>query len=285
MLTNISPEDLRVLDQKEAQAVEGCYSAIKWLYDSQGWTPERISRRILGLKASTWRKYSQKSHASRSLHSLAALSWLGQVSMSVFYLGTDVHSFWPGASNQAVEISVCTGVLPANHFELFVKTMFQKLNVSSNATLEKIELCLSELTEFEDSQFLMPQRLDLMEFKLDYHQAIAIGLRHARKKYGLTTEQVSWVLNVSQGVYESYESPGPGLEIPASLAMRLKFGFRLDDTASLLAGMQKYKGFYYARKVQQIREQIIFTLYDLLDAQHRLMAVELARSLMSFHLK
>ena len=68
---------------------------------------------------------------------------------------------------------------------------------------------------------------------------------------------------------EAYEDPNNPITIPAVTAMRLKLGFKVQDTSIFAARMHKYRAFYNYQQIKYAREEIIVALMQPLTPAQR----------------
>lgn len=262
-----------------------CASAIKWIYRIQGWKTKEIEKRIPGVKSSVWRAYGQQAYnGARSLHVCAALSWLTQITMSALYYGNNIEKYWQGIDIEVIKCIAYSGLLPRDQFEYLVMQLLAKKHTKGYADTEKTRTKIEELKNYNDVDFLIPETLDINQFKEDYYKSIAQSLKEFRINHCLNKDIMAYVLGVSLGRYESYESPEKSTTIPLHLAMRLKLGFKIENTVSFTQHMTQFKAFNYARNIQQIRENVIISLMEEVDLPLRKQLTQLAYSVMNFHL-
>lgn len=303
---NILPvEHLTKLDELEKVFNAECAESIKWIYSLQQWKPEQLEARIPKVKSSVWKGYGQKGYKNnRSLHVLAALSWLSQVTMSALYLGSNIEQFWQGVSRNVIETIVYSGLLTPSQFYYLVLQMREK-NTSQGFKVANIDDRLDRANRYIDTEFLMPQVLDLDEFKKDYYRSVAISLRKFRLENNLSIDTMAHVLNITPNRCRSFEDPTYPVSIPLYVAMRLRLGFQLNgtlmkdesenchrstgiaceikDTVSFIENMEVFPGFVIAREIQQLREEIIIDLLSPIDMVSQYSRRNFARNVMAFH--
>jgi len=281
-----SNEEFCAINAQEKLFHHNCGFALQWIYAQQKWRGKHIAERILGMSASTWDQYAQPSYPKkRSLHAVACFSWLSQVSMTALYLGTKIEQHWPGANTDSIRAIVYSGMLPKQQFSSLVDVFVDQLSIQGTNIKGEIAELMAKLNEHNDKSFLMPERIDLDEFKLDYYGSVAIKLHEFRSNYGISLEEISHVLGVTVPKYLSYENPDLSTTIPLHLGMRLKFGFNLKDTTQLLGEMKVFPGFHRARQIQQLREDVIFSLFKHLSRNESPAFLSLAQQFMVFHTK
>lgn len=262
-----------------------CAGAIKWIYKVQKWKSKELERRIPGVPASVWRAYGQQGYGSaRSLHICAALSWLTQITMSAYYYGNKIESFWPEIDRDVIECIAYSGLLPTELFEYLVQQLLLKLGPAQAGDNQTVLQPLATLSQYSNDHFLMPDTLDIDAFKRDYYYSVAVNLRKFRKHNGLRKEDMAFVLAIPVGKYESIEDPEKPTSVPLYGAMRLKLGFKIENTVSFTDHMRDFQGFTNARYIQQLREAVIINLMRSANTQLRKKFVKLAHEIMQFHL-
>ncbi|TVZ39397.1 helix-turn-helix protein [Alteromonadaceae bacterium 2753L.S.0a.02] len=286
----INDDDARIATQKEINAIneretafkEGVGHALAWIYRQQCWSPEKIARRIKGLKPGTWRAYAQASYPNnRSLHVIAAFSWLSQVSMLALLKGTLIQTHWDTMDEHSLCALLHSSLLSKKQFYalmMFLANDLEELGVKLTALFWDR---LAEVSNYPDD-FMAPRELDLEEFRADYYESTGFVLRALREKSGYSIEQMAEVIGVSEERYLGYENPDRSTNIPVQAAYRLKLGFHLKDTTGFLVKMHRFPGFFKARKVQQLRDELIFELFSHVPPNHKGRFVVLARNIMEF---
>ncbi|WP_086930704.1 hypothetical protein [Agarilytica rhodophyticola] len=278
--------ELKLISEKEKQAHEGFGFALKWIYNTQGWKGNKICKKIHGYKAKTWDAYAQPGYTkSRPLHAIAAFCWLSQVSMTALYYGAKLEQLWRGFDRELVRIITYSNALNKQQFESLI-LIFRDTIKNSNLEKDKeVDMLMEQLHEYPDEKFLIPEALDLESFKRDYYESVGNKLRELRIKNNIAVEVMAHVIGVSVNKYVSFEAPDDSTYIPLSLAMRLKFGLHYDNTTELLSRMKKYRGFYHARYVQQLRESVLSLLLEDTSSSEKIAFTELAKNVMIFHFK
>jgi len=272
------------LNAYEALFNKDCAVAIKWIYKLQKWTGKTIEQRIPGVKASVWRVYGQQSYdKNRSLHVVAAFSWLSQVTMSAMYYGSKIQKFWPGVNKDIIETIVYSSLLPSDQFDYLLKQLV--LKVQSKGFLHTTDIIkqLNTVNTYNNNDFLMPNTLDINDFKYDYYRSVGINLKKFRLANNLTIDTMAYVLNVSVSRYESFENPELPVSIPLHLGMRLKLGFNIENTVPFTDQMQQYKEFSTAREIQQLRENVIINLMTPTESYLQESLKKMSLNVMKFH--
>ena len=127
---------------------------------------------------------------------------------------------------------------------------------------------LEAIPNFQDT-FLMPPQLDIDDFKADYYRSLSIQFRQFRQQQQIPIEVLAAVINEPVSRTLAFEDPDNPISIPVFAAVRIKLGFKLEDTVMFTSGMTKYQHFYHARKVQQAREQVMLALMNPLNLTER----------------
>lgn len=279
-----SQTEIDSLDVFQKSFNQECAGAIKWIYRIQHWRAKELERRIPGVKSSVWRAYGQTGYeGSRSLHVCAGLSWLTQITMSALYYGNNIENYWQDVDLDVIQCIAYSGLLPGEQFEYLVMQLLTKLEQKGYANRESTLKKMDMLAEYRDTDFLMPEVLDVDAFKDDYYQSIAKALSDFRVENGLSQEVMAYVLGVTEGRYESYETPEKSTTIPLHLAMRLKLGFKIENTVPFTDHMEVFKSFNHARRIQQIRESVIIELMHDVDHSVKQKLTDLAFNVMQFH--
>ncbi len=243
--------------------------ALKWVMRTQNMRLENLSNRIGGVSNSSWRSYTQMSYTkNRPLHVIASFSWLTQVTMLAIFKGNNIHKFWPTVSDETIQSIVRSGLLPEEQFEFLIRMIVSKVENRGYDVRDKVITLLAKIPKFDDS-FLMPNQLDIDDFKRDYYQSIAKQLQLFRENNNISIELMAAILDEPVARVEAFEAPEKATTIPVFAAVRLKLGFDVADTVTFTSGMQTYHNFYLSRKVQQAREQIIIVLLQPLSIKDR----------------
>lgn len=256
-----SAEELKGLDQYETEFPRQIAAALKWVYKVHGWGGKDVEKMIPGMKAELWRKYGQPSHPkNRSLHAVAALSWVSQVSMSAILYGDRIAQYWPTASREKIEIFIYAGLMGNNEFEYFVHQLMELEclpHSNKNAFLES----LANIKVYPDARYLAPYPLDLEEFGADYYRSIAITIKAFRVSQGFSVSDMALGLNLSEKQYMAIENEdNPPKTLNLLLAPRLKLAFKIPNTVPFLSKMTKFHGFELARNIQQERELLLLSM-------------------------
>ncbi len=276
--------EIRRLNDYQDAFNRECAGAIKWIYKVQKWKSKELERKIPGVPASVWRAYGQQGYGSaRSLHICAALSWLTQITMSAYYYGNKIESFWPEVDSDVIECIAYSGLLPTELFEYLIQQLLLKAGGAQNNN-GFTRQSLDQLAQYPNDHFLMPDVLNIDAFKRDYYYSVAINLRKFREHNGLRKEDMAFVLAIPVGKYETFEDPEKPTAIPLYAAMRLKLGFQIENTVSFTDHMREFNAFTNARNIQQLREAVIINLMRSVNSNLRKKFVKLAHEIMQFHL-
>ena len=250
------PTDKKILDLNNYNAIFNSEigGALRWIMRRHKMTVKQLQSRIKGVSNSAWRSYTQMSYQqNRPLHVIAAFSWLTQISMLAIFKGNNIKHNWPRMCNETITGIILAGVLLEEQFEMMVNLILETLNKRRDIqTISIIKLLLKKLPH-KNNNFLMPEELDIDDFKEDYYQSIANQLRLFREKNGISMSLMGRVLNIPVNRLYTYEDLNNPVSIPTYVAVRLKLGFDLDQTILFLSGMKRYHNFYLLREVQQIR--------------------------------
>jgi hypothetical protein len=199
-----------------------------------------LEQRIQGVSNSSWRAYTQASYQqNRPLHALAAFCWLTQIGISAIYSGKHIQHYWPTVCDQTIKSIILSGLLP--------EMMFKR---GHNLESELMPL-LNDIPQFQDA-FLMPDKLDINDFKIDYYRSIALQLRQFRINNQLNYKLLSTILNEFTFRIKVFEDPDNPVTIPGFAAVRSKLGFRLKDTVIFTSGMRKYPQFTIPEKYNRL---------------------------------
>jgi len=243
--------------------------AIRWVMHQLGLTVKLLEQRIQGVSNSAWRAYSQTSYQqNRPLHVIAAFSWLTQISMSAVFRGKHIQNYWPTVCDQTIKGIILSGLLPEAQFQECIQLILEKMLKRGHDVKQDVMTILKDIPDFQDA-FLMPAQLDIDDFKADYYRSIALQLRQFRNKYRIDIKLLSTILNEPISRIEAFEDPDNPVTIPGYVAVRLKLGFRLQDTVIFTSGMQKYPQFYHSREVQQAREEVMLKVMTSLNLSER----------------
>lgn len=277
-----TPEEIVAINKGEEVFKQGVGAALSWIYRQQNWTGTKIAKRIRGLKPDTWRCYGQPAYQNnRSLHIVAAFSWLSQVSMLALLKGSFIQKHWDGMDEHSVSALLHMCLLNRKHFYMLICIMIDALTTLGFDAPNNIFTKLAEVCEYPDN-FLAPLVLDLESFKMDYYRSTGLAIAALRENFGFSVEEMAFVLGITVDRYYSYENPDHSTNIPVQTAYRLKLGFHLPDTTSFLVEMKEYPGFFHARRVQQLRDEIVFSLFNQLPDHVKPKFVNLARENMLF---
>ena len=243
--------------------------ALRWVMRQLGISVKLLEKRILGVSSSAWRSYTQMSYTqNRPLHVVAAFSWLTQVSMLAIFQGKHIQNYWPAVCNETIQSIISSGLLPEEQFLHCIRLMTAKLDKRGYSISKEVIPILETIPNFQDT-FLMPLKLDIDDFKADYYRSIAIQLKQFRQQQQIPIEILAAVINEPVSRTMAFEDPDNSVSISAFSAVRLKLGFKLQDTVMFTSGMTKYQHFYHARKVQQAREQVMLALMNPLNLTER----------------
>jgi len=276
-------DELAKLDSYESVFNTECATAIKWVYKLQQWQGKAIEQRIPNIKASVWQAYGQRGYKKkRTLHVLAALSWMTQVTMTALYHGSNIQHFWRGVNNNVIETIVYSGLLTPTQFNYLVVQMQDKIINTGNLPVD-VSKNLNKANQYLKEDFLMPNVLDLTDFKTDYYRSISLTLKEFKARHSLTSDTMAYVLNISKKRYEAFEDKDNPVSIPLHVAMRLKLGFQIKDTVTFTDHMSVYPQFANARHIQQLREQIIIDLLSPVEHKPQLAKKSFTKHVMEFH--
>lgn len=254
--------------------------ALKWVMRMQDINSTDLSSRIRGISSSSWRSYTQMSYTNhRPLHAVASFSWVTQVSMLAILKGNSIQKYWPGVSDETIQCIVQTGLLPEEQFEYLAKIMLSKLERRGYYLREHVISLVEKIPKFSDS-FLMPDQLDIEDFKRDYYCSIAQQLQLFRENNNIPIELLAAALNEPVDRVKAFEDPKKSVSIPVFAAVRLKLCFDISDTVSFTSGMKNYHCFYLSREVQQAREKVIIVLFHHLFSEDRNYVINLVNAVL-----
>ena len=147
--------------------------ALRWVMRQLGISIKLLEKRIPGVSSSAWRSYTQMSYSqNRPLHVITAFSWLTQVSMMAFLRGKHIQNYWPAVCNETIQSIITSGLLPEEQFLRCIQLMTAKLDRRGYQVGKEVIPLLEAIPCFQDN-FLMPSKLDINDFKVDYYRSIA----------------------------------------------------------------------------------------------------------------
>ena len=232
-------------------------------------TPTQLNRRIPGISKTAWCAYIQSiAPDSHALHSLAAFAWLSQSSCLAFLHTKQVLAQRPYLCNKTLDCMVTSSRLNESLFQQFLQLLVDKMDTWGYNTKHDVAPLLDTIPIFND-EFLMPEKLDIYEFKADYYQSIAHQLQEFREEHQIDIDFMATVLNEPISRIEAFEDPNNPITIPAVSAMRLKLGFKVQDISIFTAKMKKYRAFYNYQQIKYAREEIIVALMQPLTPTQR----------------
>ncbi len=276
------PEVIKAVNQYECVFDQDIGRAIGWVYNQQGWKSASLASKILGVTEKTFQNYRTPGYRKkRSLHVIAALSWVTQVSMSAFYMGRKPQMLWPEIDKHVIEAVVYTGVLTLDQYIAFIKVVSDEGFVSDKQVVFS-ERILNELRSFPDGDFLAPVPLDIEAFKLDYYQSIGVSLEKLRTTNGFSLEDMARAFDIPVRRYLSFESREAVSPVPAYLGVRLKRCFTGLDTTVFTDEMKFFDGFNQSRLVQEKREKITISLLQGASEVQRNKLAKLAKSFFQY---
>ena len=188
--------------------------------------------------------------------------------MLAIFQGKHIQNYWPAVCNETIQSIISSGLLPEEQFLHCIRLMTAKLDKRGYSISKEVIPILETIPNFQDT-FLMPLKLDIDDFKADYYRSIAIQLKQFRQQQQIPIEILAAVINEPVSRTMAFEDPDNSVSISAFSAVRLKLGFKLQDTVMFTSGMTKYQHFYHARKVQQAREQVMLALMNPLNLTER----------------
>ena len=275
-------EELRLISEFENVARGQIASAIKSVYKLQNWSGKELARRLVSVDEKMWQAYGQYSYdRPRYLHIVAALSWLTQISMSAFYRG-DISAHWEGVDDRVIQcITICC-MLPPEKFNHFILLVLSKVERNGYKNRENVEQALNDLKQYDRTNFMIPEILDVEDFGRDYYRSMSIEFKRLRLANSLTPEVFASCLMISTEKYMQYENININKHIPLEIGARLKLLIK-SDTVQFISHMTKYKNFTISRKVQDIREAVLVSLMKDVDQKLKDRINNLAYQLMLFH--
>ena len=191
---------------------------------------------------------------------MGAICWVANISLAALLRGENIASYWEGASVHKITTAVILGKMSANDFYFCVNKILETISAENtipyDITTELEELRLSSYDEHRP-----PTILDLNEFRKDQYRSIARSLFEFRNRIKKSSTYMARVLGVSEQEYMNIEdSENPPKFINMNTAVRFKLGFSVDNTASWLSYMDKYRGCFTSRAIHQRRETLIFEI-------------------------
>jgi|GEM_PF-972781 len=246
----------------------------------QGWQFQQLEKRFTGLSISTWKRYLQPSYKKmRPLHVVAAYSWLTMVPMPSFYRGLNIKKAYTGMDDEAVEAMIHCGILPKRQFRLMLDHLYEYLLDQQKAQVDQFFAAIRDkygsLDDYDNKEFMFPERLDMQLFAYDYYRSVALAFQEFRSVNQLSIDTMAHVLNLSPYRYEQCEDPENPISLPIDIAARLKLGFKLTDTMPFTAHMQHFPQFHTVRRIQHIRETKLAELMRCISAtdKHNLVSI------------
>ena len=232
-------------------------------------TPTQLNRRIPGISKTAWCTYIQSTAPhSHALHSVAAFAWLTQSSCLAFLHSKQVLVQRPYLCDKTLNSIIISSRLNEGLFQQFLQLLVDKMDTWGYNTKQDVVPLLNTIPIFND-EFLMPEKLDIYEFKADYYQSIAHQLQEFREEHQIDIDFMATVLNEPISRIEAFEDPDNPTTIPAVSAMRLKLGFKVQDISIFAARMHKYRAFYNYQQIKYAREEIIVALMQPLTPAQR----------------
>ena len=166
-------------------------------------------------------------------------------------------------------------------FQQFLQLLVDKMDTWGYNTKQDVAPLLDTIPIF-NNEFLMPDKLDIYEFKADYYQSIAHQLQEFREEHQIDIDFMASVLKEPISRIEAYEDPNNPTTIPAVSAMRLKLGFKVQDISIFAAKMQKYRAFYNYQQIKYAREEIIVALMQPLTPAQRQWAHDTLQTIVKY---
>ncbi|MGH1485421.1 MAG: hypothetical protein ACRBCI_04320 [Cellvibrionaceae bacterium] len=227
----------------------------------QRWKFEHLESKFIGVNISTWKRYLQPSYSKiRPLHVVAAYSWLTMLPMSCFYRGLNIREAYPDLDDISVECLIHSGLLPKLEFGYVVDQLFCNLTEKQKVSTKLFEDAIGErygfLNDYDDKDYMFPDRLDMELFAYDYYYSFAVSLKEFREKNNIPLSIMAEVLSLSLHRYKQCENTDNPIPLPVELGARLQVGFRLDNALPFTAHMKHYKQFHLVRRVQEIRQTL-----------------------------
>lgn len=262
-----SAEELQRLDDFEEEFPLQIARAIRWIYDIHDWNGEDVEKRIPGVKASVWQRYAQPAYTkSRSLHSIAALSWISQVSMSAILYGDRIARYWPDTTRNKIKIIIYSGLMGHEEFQYIMDKLLAispnkvDLNRDSLAYLEYFK------SNYKYEHVAAPAQLDIEAFARDYYRSIAVTLKTFRESRNMRVTDMAITMNISDAKYRKIENANPPPKvISLHLAARFKLAFKIPNTVPFVSDMRDFPGFALSRSLHQARELILLELLKGVD--------------------
>ncbi len=273
-------DTLQQLDRYDEEFAAQIAFALRWIYSLLGWNGATLEKAIPGVKASVWQRYAQPAYPkSRSLHVVAALSWVSRVSMSAILYGDRIARYWPGVSRDLIEVFLYSGLMGKLEFHYFVERLLR--DRPELAQFRRLsEAHFAEREPAHDNEYKAPEPLDIEAFGRDYYLSVAQMLTHFRTANGFSVADMAIALNISDSRYQKLEDvEQPPKAISLHLAARLKLAFKIPNTVEFLSHMRAYPGFSRARALQQDRELLLLALCEGLPEPQSAKLAKLAREI------
>ncbi|HBD23046.1 MAG TPA: hypothetical protein DC023_01335 [Oceanospirillaceae bacterium] len=272
MLNNIehpSQADIAKLDIYGPTFDAELSSEIKARMQQLDITPTQLNRRIPGISKSAWFANIQSTAPhSHALHNVAAFAWLSQSSCLAFLQRKQVLAQRPNLCHKTLESMIISSRLNEGLFQQFLQLLVDKMDTWGYNTKQDVVPLLDTIPIF-NNEFLMPDKLDIYDFKADYYQSIAHQLQEFREEHQIDIDFMATVLNEPISRIEAFEDPNNPITIPAVTAMRLKLGFKVQDISIFAAKMHKYRAFYNYQQIKYAREEIMVALMQPLTPAQR----------------
>jgi len=264
-----SAEELQRLDDFEAEFPLQIAKAIRWIYDIHNWNGEDVEKRIPGVKASVWQRYAQPAYTkSRSLHAIAALSWISQVSMSAILYGDRIARYWPNTTRDKIKTIIYSGLMGHDEFQYLMEKLLRIAPKGVELNKESLEYLEYFRANYKFEQVAAPAPLDIEAFAQDYHRSIANTLLTFREARKMTQTDMAITMNISDAKYRKIENANPPPRaISLHLAARFKLAFKIPNTVPFVSNMSNFPGFTLSRSLQQARELLLLDLLKDIDDQ------------------
>ena len=241
--------------------------AMKQICESARIGRSEFENAFTGITYATWRNYLNPDYKnSRSVSALAALSWYTGVSMNSFYLGDQLCTCL-GVTQEGLSLLTLMNQLNGDAFEMACQLAFGHIDDAQKDSLRPHYLKARLLHKEVSDLCPCPRPLDVEVFSRDYQYSCAVGIRQLQAERRYSDEHMATVLGVSPKRYSRLRDPDDMISISATVAIRFKIGFQLDNTAFILDNMKQFPEFAHLRRFQDSRDQVVLPLLSHLSPE------------------
>lgn len=231
----------------------------------QKWSSKEICSRFSGVSSATIEKYMQQSYQGiRPIHFIAAYSWVTMVPMTSFFKGVKVLETDRGMDKSSIEAIIQCGRLSKKRFQITLDYIYDHLDDKGKNAYDQLSDEVSNeygsLDDYNDKNFLPPEKLDINDFGEDYYYSISLALKDFRRINNLSIDTIASALGLSINRYKLLEDPNKNKiksPFPLNIGLRIRLAFHSHSHVEFTQYMQKYPQLHNLRKVQHIRDSLI----------------------------